>query len=295
LQLVTTPSPNGRQHLSIYYRPIAGETGLPLGLARQDAQNEEAAEVDIGLNLSSTWPDSVIVSVGLDLPPFWLDDNTYGYMRVPAGQPHDPGHRYFDLVLADIEDDEPQSFLTSGQIRAVLPAEPPLGLVMPRLVQEVAGHADQFVLIVISFLADPSRNLQSISAALHYDRADETLRLLAYGEGLHYNFNGRFLLQGPADVWDQSGPHNNSHGWQIVWLDMTTGSEGHIDWPQPTWLGTTAIVYDWSPLDEWFLLLVDDALLLVEATANQSGYVISLAEHLGKSYRCFDAVWKSGN
>jgi hypothetical protein len=287
-------SPDGRHWLAVYHAPEATEgTGLPLGLMRQDSVDESIVTVDIALNLSITWGEPATVSVGMDLPPFWLDDRTYGFMRVPVAPNtiRSHGHRYFEIVIADIADDEPQPFLTSGEIRAALPANPQIGLIILQSMQPIAGHPDQFALIAIAFPADPSPGQPPVSVALHYDRTDDELRLLTYGEALALSPNGRFLIQIPTDIFGSSFLRRNNHALQIEWHDLATGVDQQITWPAHAGLATPLPTYDWSVLEDWFLILVDNTLLLVDASVPQSGYVIPLANHLGQAYRCFDAVW----
>jgi hypothetical protein len=104
--------------------------------------------------------------------------------------------------------------------------------------------------------------------------------------------NGRFLLHWPPqNVSQRGGPDEGGRAWQLQWLDVQTGLEQQIAWPQLPGRETAVPVYDWSPLEDWFLLLTDNTLLLVEAAGDQSGYVLPLAEHLESNYHCFDAVW----
>jgi hypothetical protein len=276
-------SPSGRQQLF-----MAVDETAPIDhrqrLIRRGSLADPADLVDVG------------ISAGADFLPFWVDETTYGYARLPA----DPAARPpfdFDLVLASVTDDEPQLLLTSDQLRAVLPSDPPSGFMMPQLVRPIDGRPDQFVIIVTFWPAELLPRMQVQRAVLYYDRADGTLDVLAVGAEMFVTPNGRFLFQWPRltigqqDVGQQELARANGRSWQLDWLDLTTGLEQQIAWPQQPGREMAVPAHDWSPLEDWFLLLADNTLLLVEAAVPQSGYTIVLADHVGDNYHCFDAVW----
>jgi hypothetical protein len=268
-------SPNGRHQLIMSTTThVDGQPRSSLRLIRRGVLGEEEV-VDVGL--------------ALDLPPFWLDNETYGYLRASSDRA-DPIN--FEIVLANIADDEPQPLLTAAAIRPALPAEARSAWMIPHSVRQVAGEPDQFVVTVSLFIYEMMPNTPPVSATLLYDRATGDVSLLAYARQGFVAPNGRFLLHWP--------PHNLSRGieadengraWQLEWLNVQTGRAQQIAWPQLPGRQTAVPVYDWSPLEDWFLLLTDNTLLLVEAAGEQSGYVLPLAEHLASNYQCFDAVW----
>jgi hypothetical protein len=270
-------SPDGRQQLVLATTTYGeGQAGGPLRLIRRGALGE--VTVDLGL--------------ALDMPPFWLDNETYGYMRLRFDPETDAPGSQFTIVLANIADDEPQPFLTAAAIRDALPAEARAGWLIPRSVQRVAEQPEQFVVTVDLFIYELMPNVPPVSATLLYEWATGKLSLLAYARQSFVAPNGRFLLHWPPqNVSQRGGPDEGGRAWQLQWLDVQTGLEQQIAWPQLPGRETAVPVYDWSPLEDWFLLLTDNTLLLVEAAGEQSGYVLPLAEHLESNYHCFDAVW----
>ncbi len=273
-------SPSGRQLLFMAADETA-VTGRPYRLIRRGSLTDLTNLVDVGLTAS------------VDFRPFWVDETTYGYARLPASpaawSPFD-----FELVLASITDDEPQLLLTAADIRATLPSSLPSGYMMPQLVRPIDGRPDQFVIVVTFWPAELLPHMQLQRAALLYDRANETLDVLAVGADMFVSPNGRFLFQWPPQDmgWQTEA---NGRSWHLDWLDLTTGLEQQITWPQRPGRETAVPAHDWSPGEDWFLLLADNNLLLVEAGGQQSGYVWPLAEHLQSDYHCFDAVWIERN
>jgi hypothetical protein len=270
-------SPNGRHQLILSTTThVDGQPRSSLRLIRRGSLGEEEV-VDVGL--------------ALDLPPFWLDNETYGYLRA-SFDPADPIN--FEIVLATIADDEPQPLLTAAAIRPALPAEARSAWMLPHSVRRVAGEPDQFVVTVSLFIYELMPNTPPVSATLLYDRATGKVSLLAYARQGFVAPNGRFLFHWPPQNVSRGGGgglDENGRAWQLEWLDVQTGQAQQIAWPQLPGRQTAVPVYDWSPLEDWFLLLADNTLLLVEAAGEQSGYVLSLAEHLESDYHCFDAVW----
>jgi hypothetical protein len=270
-------SPNGRHELIMSTTThVDGQPRSSLRLIRRSALGE--AVVDVGL--------------ALDLPPFWLDNETFGYMR-PSFDIAGPIN--FEIVLADIDNNQPDLLLTAAAIRAALPAEARTNWMTPLPVRRVAGEPDRFVVTVVLFPYELMPNAPPVSATLLYDRATGEASLLAYARQSFVAPNGRFLLHWPPqNVNQRIGSDENGHAWQLEWLNVQTGLAQQITWPQLPGRETAVPVYDWSPREDWFLLLADNTLLLVEAAGEQAGYVLPLAEHVGETpYHCFDAVWIS--
>jgi hypothetical protein len=268
-------SPNGRHQLIMSTTThVDGQPRSSLRLIRRGVLGEEEV-VDVGL--------------ALDLPPFWLDNETYGYLRA-ASDPAGPIN--FEIVLAHIADDEPQPLLTAAAIRPTLPAEARSAWMIPHSVRRVEGEPDQFVVTVSLFIYELMPNAPPVSATLLYDRATGEVSLLAYARQGFVAPNGRFLLHWPPqNVSRGIGAGENGRAWQLEWLDVQTERAQQIAWPQLPGRETAVPVYHWSPLEDWFLLLTDNTLLLVEAAGEQSGFVLPLAEYMGDNYHCFDAVW----
>jgi hypothetical protein len=271
-------SPDGQQQLYMVVDDTA-VTGSPQRRIQRGSLTGAGEVVDVGLSAS------------VDFSPFWVDETTYGYARLPAAPEAQPPLD-FDLVLANIADDEPELLVTAAELRALLPADPPPGYMLPQGVKRVAAQPGHFVIRVILFPSEPLPNLRPQQAAFFYDQAANELALLALGEAMFVTHNGRFLLQWPLqplNLREEMSPDRQS--WHLTWQDLTTGHSQQLTWPQQLGSGTAVPAHDWSPLDEWFLLLADNTLLLVEAAVPQSGYTIALADQVGDNYHCFDAVW----
>ncbi|MEM7114974.1 MAG: hypothetical protein AAF614_21230 [Chloroflexota bacterium] len=251
-QLVGDPtwSPDGQHGLF-----LVQDTGFVPSIRQSnsiflfDAESSVAMEdMPLKLGLATGEPlsgEAELRDVGSGIAPFWVNDVTYGYLRLVDS---DSSNNERELVLATIDDSEPQVILTNDAVAVTLADD------------EIADRL-RFAYV----LSDPTNDNRLYVAGLDrseqvayiwsFDRAtsDLTLRLslgYAFGHAFSISPNGRFLFLQGVGAGDSTNPNSNT----VALLDLETGEEERFK-RIPTFFIPSA-TYAWSADSQWLALVM---------------------------------------
>jgi hypothetical protein len=200
-----------------------------------------------------------LMEIGRGYAPFWLDEATYGYIRLTARASDPPAQ---EIVIASVEDDRPRLLLGLTELRSAFRTEPEPSELTIRYV--AAAPEEPSLLFIVAF-ATVERQAYLFS----FDRASRELALhLQVGYRSNHSFgfspDGRWLVLTGSES-DVLGPGSTS---EVVYLyDRARDQTERYLVKSSVLLPTN--MYDWSADSRWLALLVDEKVLnLVEPEQN---------------------------
>jgi hypothetical protein len=220
--------------------------------------------------------------------PFWLYNDTFGYLRLPdsveQGNQNDP----FDLELVTVatNDLQPHILLTTEDLRSALPDDD--FIVKDELTITNVAADPAYPDMINIYASVPIQGLPRppnphIKPYLFvYDRQSENIRFEP-GETLPTDVigasnDGRYILTFNDD----------SHPPQLSWHDLESDRIEVISIPYHGWLNKHGYAYEsffWSADNEWLLVMRDGLLTFVALELNYNHTVTPPAPG------CFAAAW----
>lgn len=216
--------------------------------------------------------------VGSGYAPFWLDEQTFGFIRIirdgRAGPPLDE-----EIVIAGLEDSTTQPLLSSADLFAYLPEDQD-----PRRVTlaYVAPHPTDRELIFVVAVDE----MQKLAYVFAYDLAT---RLPSLRLQVHYDLNhsfsfspdGRYLVVTGRDR-HSAGPGDDSG---VLYLhDIAENATVPFAIRLPFFL--SSVTYDWTDDSNWLVLALDDN--LVGLVSPEADYVKPIIHNYGT---CTSVAW----
>jgi hypothetical protein len=239
-------SPSG--HMMLWFGRTAGTNPYPpLMLANSQGQNP----IQIAENVSA---------------PFWLDEQTIGYVRVDGVEQ--------TVVIRQL--DNPLEVVIAGtaDLRVLLPELEQPQTLMIRYVQPSPVNPNLMLIMATT-------NEQPANLANHYfllERKVEGAEISLVRQLLFHSF-GRFSPNGRLLIFASSDPISSSSNAAITILNLETGQESHFI-SRDAFLGQ-----DWSADGNWLALLYDQYLLLL-APAHHYEQIIP-----GNFTDCSNVIW----
>ncbi|MFO7679093.1 MAG: hypothetical protein R6X34_03500 [Chloroflexota bacterium] len=205
--------------------------------------------------------------IGEGFSPFWVDDDTFGYIRLAAGD-------IFEVVTRSLSREEVELVATTADLEALLPA----GNRAPIKLRYVMTHPAQPDLLMMAALNEFAREVYVFSYNLETDELTLHLQsLIQPYHSLGFSPNGRFLvLTGVGD-----GEQGNA---RIIYVHDLDTFETQTYFSEYVRFGFSPL-YDWSADGNWLLFQVDERVLSLTAPAYQyqmvqsheQGYCTSMA------------------
>ncbi|MCB8945570.1 MAG: hypothetical protein H6658_17615 [Ardenticatenaceae bacterium] len=236
-------SPDGRQtiianpfSLVFNYLPINGRHFL----LNERLENQEP------YNLYRT-EDSQQIPIGAGFEPFWIDNETYGYLR-PSGS-------NLEIVIAKTADDSPQLLLSSSTLISLLPNN---GRFAPRFninyILTEPHHPNQLFIVATS-----GRNISPRQAHIYtYDLISHRISLILQTNfiGVHnldFSPDGRYLI---LSDWQERIGTDSLNLNNTLLYDFTTQQSHAYATVNP--LLFPAYLHDWSADGQWLAILTDE-------------------------------------
>lgn len=217
-------------------------------------------------------------AVGTGYAPFWLDDQTFGYIRAIRDGQAGPA-REEEIVIAGVDDTTPQTVLNSADLLDYLPEGQDANRVT---LAYVAPHpTDRDLIFVVAF--DEVRKMAFIFS---YDIATQ---LPAFRLEVRYDLNhsfsfspdGRYLIVTGRDRSSVSGADNNG----VLYLhNIADNTTTPFAIRLPFFL--SSVTYDWTDDSNWLVLALDDN--LVALVAPDTDYVKPIIHTFGT---CTSVAW----
>ncbi len=181
--------------------------------------------------------------LGLGTVPFWLDEDTFGYVRTLED-------RFQEVVYGTAEDEEVSVALTSERLRMLISSDNrPEQLMIGYIgLNPLAPSTDPGKWTILGFEWLPTGNLGE-AYIFSYDRAEDALSVLLQSEQLH-SFNlapdGRFLA---ASLYDTT-----LNAWRIKIEPIGEGEDVTLlPWQAKDEENPPS--YDWTADSQWLLIL----------------------------------------
>jgi len=196
-------------------------------------------------------------------PPFWIDAETYGYVRNTYTQSSlsGPLDRTFEVVTASTRDDEPHTLATAEELLAALPEDKrpsTLTIGFPT----IAAPGDSGIVLIFA-LAYESRigvAQPSYGVIFVYDwRSREVRSFIRLDQNIAglpaASPNGRWLAQ---NTWDGA----SAHTWLILY-NLTQGKSQTFNLSPGSQSLLAGPMYDWSSDGRWLQVLDNGVLHLI--------------------------------
>jgi hypothetical protein len=238
-------SPNGTQFIKV--EPAAFEFNNMLMVNGRSLLLTTPSEDRPAYALFRTADDAESVYIGDGFDPFWVDEETYGYVRPAAGNT-------FEVVIAKTADDITQILFDSGYLSEQAPG--------------VFNHFSFAINYILVSPHDPSQlfvvTTGSAPAAINtayifsYSLLSQQLSLRVQTRFLGmltvgFSPDGRYLI---ANGWEEekiTGPGGIS---MMILYDLNNGSSDSYITAFPSFFPT--YLYDWSAAGDWLAIIVDD-------------------------------------
>ncbi len=223
-------------------------------------------------------PDEERLALGRGYAPFWIDETTFGYIDVVFDELGGPTLEQ-QVVVATLDDPTPQPLVSSVDLRAPLPVlATPSNLT---LAYAVSDPTDANILYIAGL-----HERSQVAYLFRYDIAeDEATVMLEANYELNHSFsispNGRHVVLTGRDP---AVADTNSSNGLLYLYDLTDTSTIPFKMQLPFFL--TASSYDWTNDGQWLTMAMDDGLVALVNTADQT--VRTLPHELGN---CTSAVW----
>lgn len=206
-----------------------------------------------------------LTELGNGLAPFWLDDNTFGFIRL---DPASSDSRRRDIVLATLDNPTPQTLVAAEAFTETLadtqPNRRPAPQMHLRYVLPLPTNPD--LLLVIGF--DTATDEGHVWS--YQQSTGDIQPLLSLGLGFGYSMsvspNGRWLLLQGIER------QNNFSGQTILLYNLETGeTRRHImAFPQLA----PAFTYDWTGDGEWLAYVVNGQMVGLTAVDHNYTQII---------------------
>jgi hypothetical protein len=264
---IPTWSPNGER--AIY----AGDDGLlpsntlvtnGRAIILDTSDRFQPQLLQLGPGQAATLAD--LVDAGFGYSPFWLDDDTYGYIRSVNSGFLGP-HRDQVLMLASVDGGEPQALLETAELEQVLPqADAPrhlmLGYVMP--------HPTDRELLFIVALDTFGRQAYVFSYDLQAGQPSLRLQLgYEANHSLGFSPDGRYLVL----TGNQPDPVPGNNTGLLLLHDIAANTTTPFATRLPFFVPSVA--YDWTQDSETLAMALDDGLLGIVVPAARKAYPVT--------------------
>lgn len=197
-----------------------------------------------------------LTDIGAGYAPFWLDNETYGYIRLVAPQAPD-AYVGQEVVLGSVNSDAVTPILSSTDFPPILGTTTlrrlTLGYVMPHPI----ARQKLFIYAV--------NEIQNEGYIILYDletgQAETRIRLgNILDHSLGFSDDGRFLTVSSSD---QSGQDADEQSGLLYLHDIEQNQTTQLAMRMPTFF--SSVNYDWTPDGDWLLIALDQNLLALAA------------------------------
>lgn len=180
-----------------------------------------------------------IAQQGVGQAPFWIDDVTYGYVRLTRGA-------RWEVVYSSIRSETHQVAFNSGDLEVLLPEEQQPAILSIAFIMPASEPGDPWWVVAIG---RPYRELEETIYIYKYDLMSDSLNLVSGSETLNaidISEDGANLA---GRIYD-----GKANSWKYELFDLTDGPAGSVELSE---LGTIPHrpYSDWSPDGEAILVL----------------------------------------
>lgn len=241
--------------------------------------NGDYDEMSLTLGPEGAEPDSPkLVSIGRGRSPFWLDDQTFGYIRraMTGGLLDRVGE---EIVIATIDDHNPEIVLTSADILDFLPEDLPAQRLSLSYVVTHPNYPSRLFIVAQDAAA---QRVYAVTYDLNERLSDILLELPANANhSLGFSPDGRYLVMVGQDR-RATIPDNNSG----VLLVHDFAENRTIPFLARLPFFLPSVIYDWNADGRWLAVSMADG--LVGLIAPDSDYVKLLPHEYGA---CNSVAW----
>jgi len=219
-----------------------------------------------------------LVDLGGGRAPFWIDQRTFGFIRQAAGD-GPAGLSEDEIVIATLDDPEPQLLLRTSDIYAFLPE-----LIAERDLQlgYVATHPGQPNKLFIVALDTRAQRAYVVLYDLDTRLPEVRLSLLYYlNHSLSFSPDGRYLVLTGMDRRESMSSDNSG---MLLLHDIAANRTIPFITRLPFFL--PSVVFDWTNDSQWLAMALEDNLLGLVAPDEAS--VQLLAHGYGS---CTSVAW----
>lgn len=202
-----------------------------------------------------------LTDLGFGMAPFWLDNNTFGFIRL---NPTSSDSRRRDIVLATLDNPTPQTLIAAEAFTATLPESRSAPQIHLRYV--LPHPTTPNLLFVLGFDTRTEEghiwSYQQTTGKIEHLASHG----VAFGYSLSVSPNGRWLLLQGLER------QTNADRQTILLYNLTTGETRHhlIDFPQ---VGP-AFVYDWTADGQWLTYVINGQMVGLTAVDHNYTQII---------------------
>ncbi|MCA9998383.1 MAG: hypothetical protein KDE56_21620, partial [Anaerolineales bacterium] len=207
-----------------------------------------------------------VTNLGNGVAPFWLDNNTFGFIRLDPAAPDGP-HR--NIVIATRDDPTVQTLIAAETFTATPPNRGPAPQTHLRYVLPHPTNPDLLLVVGVDTLT------QEAHVWSYEQSTGEVQPLLTLGIGFGASIgispNGRWLLLQGVD-WQ-----NSTDGQTILLYNLATGETRRYVMAFPQF--APAFTYDWTADGEWLAYVVNGQMVGLTAVNHNYTQIIPAPSH----------------
>ncbi|MCA9999939.1 MAG: hypothetical protein KDE56_29450, partial [Anaerolineales bacterium] len=213
-------------------------------------------EISLGNTNGQTRTD-----LGNGIAPFWLDNNTFGFIRLDRAAPDSPRR---DIVLATRDNPTLQTLIAAELFTAVLPNRQPTTQIHLRYVLPHPTNSDLLLVVGFDILTEEAHIWS------YQQSTGEVQPLLSlgitFGSSIGVSPNGRWLLLQGADR------QNSTDGQTILLYNLETGETRRYVMAFPQF--APSFTYDWTADGEWLAYVVNGQMMGLTAVNHDYTQII---------------------
>ncbi len=196
-------------------------------------------------------------------PPFWIDAETYGYVRNTYTQSSlsGPLDRTFEVIVASTRDDEPHTLVTTEELLAALPeGERSNTLAIGFPVIAAPGNSNIVLIFASAYETRTATSEPSYGVIFAYDWRSREVRSFIRLERNIVGFpivspDGRWLAQ---NTWDGASAHAS-----LILYNLAQGKSQTFNFTPGSRFLLGGLMYGWSSDGRWLEALDDGVLHLI--------------------------------